>query len=299
MFKNYRNWAIGSQVKIIIGENMFYKNTNYEIFEDGKCFSHYTNKFLTPSKNEKYPRYKIKINGKSKPIAVHRMVAETFIPNPNNKPYVNHKDGNKQNFHKNNLEWVTAQENNRHAINTGLRPKCGKKDNYYIEDLENESWVECFEYNNYYISSYGRVMNKNTKYLLSTKPDGNGYPAVHLFRDGKGIVKQVHRLEYKSFFPDDNIEGYVINHKDGNKTNNLLDNLEKVTLSENALHAEYIIKTHKGSKPVEQYLIKDKKVTIIKEYPSAAQAIRETGLSSIRYACTHGAEIGGFFWRYK
>ena len=278
---------------------MFYKNTNYEIFEDGRCYSHYTNKFLTPSKNEKYPRYKIKMNGKNKCIAVHRMVAETFIPNPENKPHVNHKDGNKQNFHKDNLEWVTAQENNQHAINTGLRSKRGKQNNYYIEVLENERWVECFGYTNYYISSCGRIMNKNTKYLLSTKPDGNGYPAVHLVQGRKGEVRQIHRLEYKSFFPDENIEGYVINHKDGNKINNKLENLEKITLSENALHAEYIIKTHKCAKPVEQYLIDDKKVIIIKEFPSAAQAIRETGFKSIRYACRTGAKIGNFFWRYK
>ena len=59
-------------------------------------------------------------NGVQKRCRVHRLVAIAFIPNPDNKPYVNHKDGNRSNNHVSNLEWVTASENAIHARETGL-----------------------------------------------------------------------------------------------------------------------------------------------------------------------------------
>lgn len=58
--------------------------------------------------------------GKCKTLRVHRMVAEAFIPNFDNLPYVNHKDGNKANNVVSNLEWVTASQNAIHAIEYGL-----------------------------------------------------------------------------------------------------------------------------------------------------------------------------------
>ena len=68
-----------------------------------------------------YPRITIEDDDGNKLTRfVHRLVAITFIPNPDNKPQVNHKDGNKLNPSADNLEWVTNSENSAHAISIGL-----------------------------------------------------------------------------------------------------------------------------------------------------------------------------------
>jgi len=60
-------------------------------------------------------------------FAVHRLVAEHFIPNPLNRPEVNHKDSNRQNPSKDNLEWVTSQENSLHGYATGVNTQHYKR----------------------------------------------------------------------------------------------------------------------------------------------------------------------------
>ena len=70
--------------------------------------------------NKGYLRVRVTINGQKKQLKVHRVVAEAFVPNPMNKPQVNHKDGNKHNNRADNLEWVTNQENADHAMANGL-----------------------------------------------------------------------------------------------------------------------------------------------------------------------------------
>ena len=89
---------------------------------------------LNPRKDTKYLVVSLWKNNKGKNFYVHRLVCEAFIPNPNELPEVNHIDGNRQNNHTNNLEWVDRQGNIKHAIETGLRT--------YTSRLTNKEFLE-------------------------------------------------------------------------------------------------------------------------------------------------------------
>jgi hypothetical protein len=91
---------------------------DYLITLDGRIFSLKTMMFLKNFIKSDYVYVKIK----NKSHRVHRLVASTYLPNPENKATVNHLDGNKHNNMLCNLEWATSSENMKHACDTGLRP---------------------------------------------------------------------------------------------------------------------------------------------------------------------------------
>ena len=98
------------------------KPTKYMVFENGQIHNSIAMRFISPYKNRGgYLNVDLYIDGVKVRKGVHQIVAETFVPNPDNKPMVNHIDGNKENNHYSNLEWVTCSENNLHAYSTGLR----------------------------------------------------------------------------------------------------------------------------------------------------------------------------------
>ena len=94
--------------------------TNYSVSDIGQVKNDITNKLLKQSIQQGYCHVGLIINGKIKRCRVHRLVAEAFIDNPYNKPYVNHIDGIRNNNQINNLEWCTPQENTQHAVKNGL-----------------------------------------------------------------------------------------------------------------------------------------------------------------------------------
>lgn len=77
---------------------------------------------------------------------VHRLVAETFLPNPDGKPCVNHKDGNKTNNVVGNLEWVTWSENINHAITTGLLKHGAGESHSQVRFSDAEVWDILYKY---------------------------------------------------------------------------------------------------------------------------------------------------------
>jgi hypothetical protein len=107
--------------KTVIGYEDLYSVSNF-----GRVKSHPINKRKKEILNGKIDSYGYLIytfyrNGKCKNMKAQRAVAIHFIPNPENKATVNHKDGNKLNNHIDNLEWATRQEQVIHAVNNGLR----------------------------------------------------------------------------------------------------------------------------------------------------------------------------------
>lgn len=100
---------------------------------------------------------------------IHRMVAEVFIPNPDNKPCVNHKDGNKHNNCVDNLEWVTYEENSQHAVKMGLI-KSGK-DSYLYGKRGSQHPCHFSNIGNEW--NKGKKRSETTKRKISEKLKGN------------------------------------------------------------------------------------------------------------------------------
>lgn len=271
---------------------------NYIIDENGNVFNTITNKYLSGSISEQgYRYYRLSKNNKKKMVYAHRLVAETFLDNPNNLPVVNHIDGNKINNNVTNLKWASYSDNAKHAYNTGLIANCRNR-NYYIGDLDNEVWKPLFSLP-YSISSQGRVRNNRTNLLL--KPSLTcGYYKVRPSVDGQPHDIMIHNAMYCVFNDMSSIpEGMVVDHIDGDKTNNSLDNLRLITLSENVKAAYYETKTNSNRKTIDQF---SKEGKYIATYPSAREAARILNLDSstiIKVCRGKNKSHGGYIFKYK
>lgn len=97
----------------------------YRRVDKGKCHRTWDEHLLKYAlDNRGYFRTNLSKDGVNKTVKVHRVVAQTFIPNPEEKSTVNHIDGNKQNNHVDNLEWATLSEQQKHAYSKGLNSNC-------------------------------------------------------------------------------------------------------------------------------------------------------------------------------
>lgn len=106
----------------------------------------------------------------------------------------------------------------------------------FISNLEGEIWKDISGYPNYKVSNLGRVRKDMPNYKIILKPWSSEYNIVDLHKDGSSLSVTVHRLVAQAFIP--NLENKPqVNHIDGNKLNNKVENLEWVTASENMVHA--------------------------------------------------------------
>lgn len=106
----------------------------YVVTKEGRVYNHRNARYLKPRADKKtgYLSVALYKDGKSKRIYIHRIVAQNFLPNYSNLPCINHKDGDRQNNHVDNLEWCTYSENSKHGYshngrivwNKGKHVKC-------------------------------------------------------------------------------------------------------------------------------------------------------------------------------
>lgn len=102
----------------------------FQISNHGRFYQKRSKRILKTSLSNGYNSISTQVNGNRVYFKIHRVVAETFIPNPENKEFVNHIDCDKKHNHVKNLEWMTCSENTQHAYDNGLLvPKRGCEHN--------------------------------------------------------------------------------------------------------------------------------------------------------------------------
>ncbi|WP_407391604.1 HNH endonuclease [Carnobacterium jeotgali] len=163
-----------------------------------------------------------------------------------------------------------------------------------------ETWKEIQGFEAYLVSDMGNVFSKASNKEISKHVVNRGYYRVNLWKNGKGKTAYVHRLVLQTF--GEGYEKETVNHIDGNKLNNHINNLEWSTYSENNKHAidtglngSKQRRNKKGSIQVEQ---RDLNGNLIETYPSFRQAERETGVTAteIGIGIKKGWKYGGFIW---
>lgn len=258
--------------------------TPFYINEAGALWRKDTNHWYSPFENGGYLSYHLKWKGKTYPRRIHRLVAEAFIPNPGNLPFVHHKDHNRFNNCVTNLAWTSVQENNQDKLER-------KNQERYINKKIEESKEEWKQYldTDFWVSNMGQVKNKRTGNILKGNIRENGYIRYGLRYDGKIHSFNGHNLVWLVWKGK---QQGVINHINGDKLDNRLQNLEDVSQSENLIKANIPSRT-----PICNSLTSNGE--IIKIFSSQGQAAKYYNINagSINKAVYNGWRAGGFYWR--
>lgn len=317
----------------------------YQVDRNGNVYSKKTEKYLHPNAYGGYNRLNLYQDGKKKLMTVHRLVAMTFVKNPNNDVIVNHIDGDKTNNTVENLEWISQKKNVQHSVDTRLQGKFTKcvvqldknnkeinryssiqeaakktgikhqnislvcwnkgktaggykwrftKEDHSSNHDDSEDSVEIEDYSEYTVDVSGNVYSNKRNRYLKIRSDPRGYRLVQLYKDGKGVNMYLHRLVARHFL--DNPNNYpIVNHKDGNKSNNHVSNLEWCTSKENNVHA-----VKSGLKKTVKIDRIDEDGTVV-FFSSLAEAARHHSvhISSIWYACSGRTKTcAGYRWEY-
>lgn len=318
------------------------KETKYEVSNKGNVKNAKFNKLMSQFTNANGHVFCcLYENKKQYNPYVHRLMAEAFLPNPNNYPVVNHKDGNKSNNVLENLEWALQGDNVKHAYET-VGNKGNQREILQFDGPDKKNIIKRFEtvndtaahfkvarqtislilnkeytipgvyidyaidkktihdkedfepikdYPDYLIHRDSRIYSTKMNQFMMFQPR-NGYLTI-LFGESR---EHVHQVVAKQFIPNPENRKQV-NHKDGNKLNNHVDNLEWATNGENQIHAyETGLKT---TTAVKQYQLDG---TFIREYKSIIEINKIFGIkhSTISQVCRKiTKQAYGYIWRYS
>jgi len=333
---------------------------NYSVSNFGNVMNTTTNKRMKLNVNTGYHHVSLVNDVGQKTFTVHRLLAISFIENPENKPEVNHKDKNKLNNNLSNLEWNTRLENNKHRCN-GLLITCNKnkpilrlnkntnevleqynsieeagkwafenkltinshngrnaignclnglsnsgygyKWQYIENNLENEEWREislvnlfgehCNLDKKYFVSNLGRFKNSFGTIMNNYKVNDNGYIRVYINKKTFAL----HRLVALTFLKNSENKEQV-NHIDGNKINNYVNNLEWCTNKENQIHKVKTGLANSFTRKITQY---DLGMNKIKNYNSIIEASKELKIGKTNISGVlrnYRKTAGGFIFKY-
>lgn len=166
---------------------------------------------LKPTTSNAYCEVTLTVGYKKEYKLIHRLVAETFIPNPYNKPQVNHIDENKLNNRVDNLEWVTALENQQHALTNGARPYGINSYNSKIDREDCKKILKLFYKYKLNAEEIAEVYNCSAGLILNIK-DGKTWH----FDDKNIVLTREKLLKYKpsgnSKFNEKDVEEILMEH---------------------------------------------------------------------------------------
>ena len=167
------------------------------------------------------------------------------------------------------------------------------------QQLSNKiEWKTVQEYDHYEVNQYGEIRHKDRKKNLVKRPNKAGYEYVNFNIQGHRQNFAVHRIVANAFIPNPNYKP-EINHKDSNKSNNAVFNLEWVDSSENKIHSYKSGKRATQGKAIEQYSVDG---TFLKTWSSATEAALSFGSnngSAISNCCNGRTKTSmGYKWKF-
>jgi len=161
-----------------------------------------------------------------------------------------------------------------------------------------EIWKDIAGFENYMISNHGRVYSKKSGLIMKPGKDKKGYLRISFYENGKSNTRKVHRLVAEAFIVNsDNLP--QVNHKNEDKSDNSVGNLEWCTNSYNRYYGTATERTQKANMNCKSTSVPVRCIETDTIYPSIREAARDTGAKNIFWCCVGKRQTSnGLHWEY-